>query len=575
MFGKRSVSPHENIFTVGIGGAAGDGVREAGISLAQLLTDLKFNAFASIDYPSLIRGGHNYSRVSYSGEKVHNDHAALDVLIALNEETLKLHKNELHKDAVVLADEFEKEDEDRFGKNAVVLPMKKSAEEIGAPPITRTSVALGAACYLLGIPLEQFIAIVKIVFEHKSLDANLKLAEAGYAHMEKLGFRHWKELVPQRKEDAGVADGNTAFGKGLVAAGLDLYIAYPMTPSSGILHHLAKQQKEYKIKVIQPENELSAINMALGAAYAGKRVAVGTATGGFALMQEAFSLAGIAEVPFVAAVSQRYSPASGVPTYTSQGDLQFVLHSGHGEFPRIVLAPGDAEESFACGADALNLAWKYQVPVVVILDKQLSESKETAQLNASKVQKERGKIFEGAPERYGRYEITEDGISPMLFPGTPGAVVKADSYEHDEGGITVEEAEQVKKMNDKRFVKAHTIAKEAVTHETVKVYGDKHARNVAVFWGSTKGAVLEAAKYLKKPTKLVQVVWMEPFDMERVTKELSGAKVIVDVEVNHSAQLAALIREKTGIKIQKKILRYDARPFDPLELADQLNAVFS
>lgn len=583
---KRLSSPHENVFTVGIGGAAGDGSLEAGASLAQLLTDVGFEAFVGLDYPSLIRGGHNYSRVSFSGEKMYEDHTALDVLIALTEETLKIHRNELHRDAVVLADSFEKSDFEKFGKNAVVLPMKEFAQQIGAPPITRSSVALGAACYLLGFQLSQITAVLKDVFKNKSMEANVKLGEMGYAHMEKLGFRHWKKLTPVRTAPAELLDGNTALAGGLVAAGLEYYFAYPMTPSSGILHYLAKQQKEYNIKVIQPESELAVINMALGAAYAGKRTAIGTATGGFALMQEAFSLAGMAELPLVVAVSQRYAPATGVPTYTSQGDLQFVLHAGHGEFPRIVLAPGDPDEAFACGARALNLAWKYQAPVIVLLDRQLSESLETTQLDlriaAAEVPVERGKILEKAPERYGRYRITDDGVSPMLFPGTPGAIVKADSYEHDEDGITTEEADMVKEMNEKRGAKAEAIAKELSrdaaqggADAAVKIYGDPKSRNVVVFWGSTKGAVLEAAKYMEKPAKLVQIVWLEPFDVKRVVGELAGARMIVDVEANCTAQLAALIREKTGIAVQKKILRYDARPFDPLELAEKIEKIFS
>ena len=565
-------SPHEDIFTVGVGGAAGDGTREAGASLAQLLVNLHFDTFVGFDYPSLIRGGHNYSRVSFSGEKVHSDHTMLDVLVALNEETLQVHKNELHKDAVVLADSFEKEDLERFGVNAVILPMKEFAEKLGAPSITRTSVALGAACYLLGFSLQDVIPVITDVFKEKSLDANLKLAEMGYGHLEKLRFRHWKQLVPGRAAAAELTDGNTAFGDGLAAAGLDFYFGYPMTPSSGILHYLAKQQKDLKIKVIQPESELAVINMALGAAYAGKRAAVGTATGGFALMQEAFGLAGMTEVPIAIAVSQRYAPATGAATYTAQADLQFILHSGHGEFPRIVLAPGDPMEAFACGADALNLAWKYQVPAIVVLDRQLSESLESIPVpDAKSVKIERGKIHEKPPENYGRYQIMADGVSPMVFPGTPGAVVKVDSYEHDESGITTEEAEPIRKMNDKRFAKARGIAKELDAREGVKVYGDKSSKNAIVFWGSTKGAVLEAAKYLTKPAKLVQVVWMEPFDAARVVAELAGAKMIIDVEANHTAQLAALIREKTGIFIEKGILRYDSRPFDPVELAETIN----
>ncbi len=392
-----------------------------------------------------------------------------------------------------------------------------------------------------------------------------------------------------------------------------------MTPSTSILHFLAGKQKDSKLRVIQPESELSVINMALGMSYAGKRVAIGSATGGFALMQEALSFSGMAELPLVIAVSQRQAPATGLPTYSSQTDLRFAIHGGHGEFPRIVIAPGDAEESFALGAHALNLAWRYQLPVIVLMDKILSEHASTCLLKPETIKIDLGlrstvvsasvipaqagiqgqtikiessntldsrfrgndKMDEtllsprgrGGVQNYGRYQITKDGISPMAFPGTPNTIVKATSYEHDEAGITIEELEPTKAMLDKRAAKIDTISKSLDHHETVKVYGDKSSENVIVFWGSTKGSVLEAAKHLKKPAKLVQIVWLEPFDGKKVAHELAGAKKIINIECNRNGQLAALIREKTGIIATDMILRYDSRPFEPVALAEQINNI--
>ena len=564
---------HKEIHTVLIGGAAGDGVREAGISLGQLLAKVGYEVFASIDYPSLIRGGHNSCRVSFSKEKITSDYSNLDTVVALNEETVKLHMNELGENGVIFADSFEDEGKTKLGAHAVELPMSAFAKEINALPIMRNSTALGAVCYLLDLPLEMMIERLRIVFKEKVHEANITLAKMGYEFMEKLKFKHTKQIyrekIPDKKE---FIEGNIAFAKGLVAAGPNFYISYPMTPSSSILHYLARNQTDLGIKVIQPENELAVINMALGMAYAGKRVAIGTAGGGFALMQEAFSLAGMAELPLVVALSQRQAPATGSPTHTAQGDLQFAIHAGHGEFPRIVLAPGDAEEAFECGAEALNLAWEHQLPVIVLLDKQLSESLSTAKLDAGKIKIENGEILHKVSGHYGRYAITESGVSPMVFPGTPGAVVKVSSYEHDEDGITTEDPKIVKAMGDKRFAKAKGIKKEMARNTAVKVYGDPKSKNVIVFWGSTKGAVLEAAKHLDKPAKLVQIVWLVPFDSKKVTEELEDAKKIIDVEANRMAQLASLIREKTGIAVSDKILRYDSVPFDTIELAEQLNA---
>ena len=567
---------HEPIMTAAIGGAAGDGVREAGVNLGTLLTDIGFETHLSFKYPSLIRGGHNYSRLSFSREKVFYDYRTLDVLIALNDDSIKHHIKELNPNAVVFAERFDDDDRNALGQNAVVLPLAEFAKSLNAPPITRSSGALGAVCFLLDLPLDAMTKILSGIFREKSAELNISLAKMGYEHMQKLGFRHANLIAHEPKETREeFIDGNTAFGQGLVAAGLNAYLAYPMTPSSSILHFLAKRQRDFNIRVIHPESEIAVINMALGMAYAGKRVAIGSASGGFALMQEAFSLAGMGEIPLVVAVSQRHAPATGVPGHSSQADMRFALHAGHGEFARVVIAPGDPEESFRAGADALNLAWKYQIPVIVLLDKHVSENSMNSALDPSAITVEKGKVSDAADTAYKRYAITGDGISPFAFPGTANAVVKCDSYEHDESGITTEEVPAVKAMQEKRFAKAATLRGELKNFETVKVYGDPDSKNAVVFWGSTKRPILEAAKYFQGPVKLVQILWLEPFDAAGVSKHLENAEVIVDVENNHNAQLAGLIREKTGINIQKTILRYDSGPFDPLELAQTLNQFFN
>lgn len=481
---------HSEIFTIGVGGAAGEGVKKTGINIGLLLCDLGLQVYLSVDYPSLIRGGHNFVRLSCSREKIWNDYSKLDILVCLNEETKEIHKNELKEDAWVLSG----------------LSNSEITEKV-----------------------KEFLKTKNVINSGES------------------------SVVPKGE----LIDGNTAFAKGLMAAGLDFYTAYPMTPVTSILHYLAGKQTPGGLKVIQPENEISVINMALGMVYAGKRAAVGTATGGFALMQEAFSFAGMAELPLVVAVSQRQAPATGVPTRSSQSDLRFAIHAGHGEFPRIVFAPGDPEESFRAGADALNLAWKFKIPVIVLLDKILSEHMVTSRLAA-----EIAGALQASPE------------SPMIFPGTPGAVVKTTSYEHDEEGLTVDKIEDVKRMVDKRFAKAADIESEMQNREAIKVYGDTNSENVIVFFGSTKGPVLEASKYFNKPVKLLQIVWLEPFDIEKVKKELEGKRVVC-IEGNHNGQLASLIREKTGIEIKDKILKYDSSPFDPIELVEQINTIWN
>jgi 2-oxoglutarate ferredoxin oxidoreductase subunit alpha len=270
-------------------------------------------------------------------------------------------------------------------------------------------------------------------------------------------------------------------------------------------------------------------------------------------------------------ISMRMGPATGVATHTSQGDLQFALHAGHGEFPKLLIAPGDVEECFDCAADVLNLAWKYQLPAILLSDKHLSESYMSITLDIHQKKPLPAKIATNTDSSYKRFTFADDGISPMAFPGTPNTMVKGTSYEHNEEGEATEVATEVKAMQDKRYKKIDGLYAEFANYPTVKVYGDATSKAVVVFWGSTKGAALEALKQVKRPIKLVQVLWMEPFDAEKVKAELANAEVIIDVEANHTAQLAALIREKTSIEILNKILKYDAQPFTPTELAHAIN----
>lgn len=559
---------HNDVFTVVVCGAAGFGTRELGASVSQTLAERGYEVFASVDYPSLIRGGHNLTRITFSREKVYNDHSRIDLVIAFDEKSVDMHLMELAPDALVFSEHFSEAARNTLGERAIPLQMTDITKEMGGLPIMKTSVALGAFCSALDMPFEAGERVLQETFKEKSADLNVALYRRGYEAMAATGLKHHKKLEPG-EPNKELLNGSATFADGLVKAKIDFYVAYPMTPASPVLHYFAKKQHEMGMKVVQPESELSVINMALGMSYAGKRVAIGTAGGGFALMQESFSLAGMAELPIVVFIAQRPAPATGVPTYTSQADLRFVVHAGHGEFPRIVIAPGDAEEAYYGGIESMNLAWKYQTPVVMLMDKHLTESVMTGKVSKDDVYVEQGSRSEGGPE-YKRYKMTEDGISPIALPGTSNTVVKVTSYEHDEDGIMTEDAEVTRLMQDQRFWKGEMIKREFTEERTVKVYGDRESKKVVVFWGSTKGAVLEAAKYLDRSVKLVQIVWLEPFDTERVKAELHDAEVIVDVEGNHDAQLASLIRERTGIEITQKILRYDGRPFDPIQLAEEL-----
>lgn len=568
------------IWTISVGGAAGDGVREAGIHFGELFQHFGFSTFLANYYPSVIRGGHNFTRMSYSIETVYADHSSLDLLVALNEESVRLHTTELAQDGIVLVEEVHYANTKGLVPHIYSLPMERITKELHAPHVAAPSVAIGAFFYIAGLSPEELEEKGALIFSDivGAKEMNVGLAAAGYAYARDNGFPLRPESIEGKGENVRgelLLDGNKAVGKGFLAAGLEFYIAYPMTPATSILHFLAKESMKSSLRVVHPEDEIAVINMALGVSYAGKRVAVGTATGGFALMQEAFSFAGISELPIAIAVSQRQGPATGVPTHTGQAELRFVIHSGHGEFPRIVIAPGDALECFNAGVSALNLSWKYQIPAIVLLDKHISESLSSAAIRPEQVSIERGIIATAPTSSYARYQLTENGISPMVFPGTAGVEVKATSYEHEESGISTDVCATVKAMQDKRFKKLDGIKAEFALHDSVKVYGDTESDTAIMFWGSTKGAVLEATKYLSRPVKLIQVLWVEPFDIERMKAELRGVTRLIDIEGNHNAQLAGLLREKTGIAVTDTILRYDSDVFDPLVLAEELNQLLS
>ncbi len=556
------IKKQPTVYTVLFAGEAGGGVREAGASFGRLLTNLGFSVMATADYQSLIRGGHNFTRVAFSVAPVGSDYKQVDVLVAYNAEALTRHSGVVKKTGLIISEKDIPEAHDE--KNQITLPVIESAKKLSAPPIMRTSVALGALCYYFGIKIEELNKVFVASFKDKA-QLNIDLAKIGYD----IAVDKNIKTIPVgvgKTSDQVFLSGNQAVAEGMVKAGLKAFVAYPMTPASSIQEHLAKKYQTAGVKVIQPENEIAAANMIVGMAYAGIKSATASSGGGFALMHEAVSLSGISETPMVVVESQRPGPSTGVPTYTAQADLDFVRHSGHGEFVRVVLAPGDIAEAYEHGALAMNLAWKYQIPVLVLLDKHLSESFGAVVLPPVKEMTIKAGL---AGASYQRFKFTGDGISPMVFPGAANTVIKNTSYEHDESGIATEDTKMIVAMQDKRLKKSKVLAKEKFVR--LKVLGDKKSKKVVIFWGSTKGAVLEANKILAKPARLVQILSIDPFPIKEFLAAIKGANKIIAVEGNATGQLANLIREKTGLEIKNKILRYDGRPFEPVELAKELS----
>jgi 2-oxoglutarate ferredoxin oxidoreductase subunit alpha len=543
-----------------IGGKAGDGIRQAGQTLARLLNRFGYRIFFYDDYPSLIRGGHNFSIIRASRKKILAHKEKVDLIVALNQDAVEKHKHRLNPGGVILYDSKKVE------AQGVGVDFMGLVKELEGAPIMRNTAALGALAKVLNIEWPILEKVIKDTIE-KEVDLNLKIAQSAYNQVEKAGF----SIPNLNQKMLPLVSGNEAIALGAVQGGLNMYIAYPMTPASAILHYLAEHEDDLGVVTIHPESEIGVALMALGAAYAGAKTMVGTSGGGFALMTEALSLSGQGEFPIVFVVSQRPGPSTGVPTYTMQGDLSFVIYSGHGEFAKLVLAPGDAEEAFYLTGLAMNLSWKFQIPCFVLSDKHLSESIFSFDADPDKVKPEEPLLWDGQGE-YKRYLVTQNGISPLAFPGNPAAMVKATSYEHDEYGITTEESEQIVRMQQKRLRKKKTMEEELARYEQVKVYGDLESKTVLLCWGSTKGACIEAAEELG--LKVVQPLVLEPLPIESLKKVLSDADKIIDVEVNATGQLAKLLSAH-GICIDDMILRFDGRPFTVDSLLEKVKEVLS
>jgi 2-oxoglutarate ferredoxin oxidoreductase subunit alpha len=377
-------------------------------------------------------------------------------------------------------------------------------------------------------------------------------------------------LAPCSNPPVPLLTGNEAVGIGLIRGGLEAYISYPMTPSSSLLHFLAEEQENLGLSVVHPENEIAVILMALGFACAGKKAAVGTSGGGFCLMTEGLSLAGMAELPVVFLMSQRTGPSTGLPTYTGQSDLMFVMHAGQGEFPRLIVAPGTTEEALYWSEAAMHIAWEFQIPAFILSDKTLSEGLYSTDLSAVQV------VLKGTYPSwdktvpYHRYADTPSGISPLAFFRTSGAVVKVNSYAHDEAGITTEEAEMVALMTRKRLRKGEELAKAMSRYQQVSISENLTAPVALLCWGSTAGVCREVAGQLG--LRVVRPVVLSPFPEESLKRALGGTSTVIAVEENATAQLATLAGQH-GITCQEKILRYDGRPFTPESLGEKIREV--
>ncbi len=549
-------------FSILIGGKAGFGIDKSSAIISYMINLLGWRVYVYRDYPSIIRGGHTFSIIRASEKKILSHEDKIDYLLALNQDTITFHKSRLKNNSIIVYDQDAvKCDGVCPVKDSIPIPIGKILKEENAPEIMRNTCIIGSLSKIIGIEWESLEQVLRKEIS-KEIDLNLKVARRGYDEV-----RPIVTIRPIKRTALPLLTGNEAIGLGLIRGGLKTYIAYPMTPSSPILHFLSQNADDFSLKVIHPESEIAVILMALGFSYCGEAVAVGTSGGGFCLMTEGLSFSGMAELPVVIVLGQRPGPSTGLPTYSSQTDLHFALHAGQGEFVRFVVAPGDAEESYFWSAVSLGISRKFQIPSIILVDKTVCEGTYNFDIDSiSKIEPLDAPLWDKKLP-YKRYAITQTDVSPLAFVPEKDACIKVNSYEHDEYGLTTEDPVMAVKMQDKRLIKEKFLIKEVQNYETVKSYGDPKSSTAILCWGSNKGVCVEAAEKLN--LKVIQPIVLSPFPYAEFKKAIKGAKKIILVENSATGQLK-LFLSRYGVNIDEEILKYDGRPFSADELEEKI-----
>lgn len=568
--------------TIFIGGQAGQGLATIGNFLARILTKSGYDFITYQGYHSRIRGGHNTYALKVFSEKISGPDERADLVVSLNQETDALDGPRLTPGGLLLAASSGAKVPD--GAKSLTVPYADLAATT-----EQNMVALGLLISALGLPLEEATKEVSAKFKDKSQKFILALEKAYNWAEPQIGGQYKPESARKTTGPRLLIDGNTALALGAAAGGINFCSFYPMTPGSSVALSLAAWAAEAGLIVEQAEDEIAAINMALGAAYAGSPALVSTSGGGFALMGEGISLAGMLELPVVMAVVQRPGPATGLPTRTEQADLDLVLYSGHGEFPRAILAPGTTEECFDLAARAVWLAEESQGPVFILSD-QFQADRETpvqpfdlnfltktkkmaSPVNPAEIHR-RNQAAISAGAEYLRYDPTpQDGRSPRLLPGFSDHLVRVDSDEHTPAGYLTEDLDIRVQQQDKRMKKMGWLKEQVLPPD---YHGSENPQAILVSWGSTLGASLEAVEALTKSGHKVGLLHFKqvyPLNPEDWLPRLESADRVVFIESNHQGQFARLVQRETSFKSSTLVLRYDGLPLTAEYILNRLEVL--
>jgi 2-oxoglutarate/2-oxoacid ferredoxin oxidoreductase subunit alpha len=564
---------------VGIGGAAGDGVASAGNTLALSMARQGQAVYAYNSYQSVIRGGHSWLRLRISAKKPLNQGDQVGALIALNQDTLDRHLQELVGGGLALYNgaKLRPSYEPPPGVQLCPLPVPELTPAYKELPVMQNTVAVGAVISLMGLDFSGLESVLESTFAKKPhvVKVNVDAAKAGFDY----AASHFKPLSPQLKhtnQKWAMVTGNELLAMGAAFAGCKFYCAYPMSPATHILEWFAAHGKELDICVRQVEDEISVVNMTIGASHMGARSMCATSGGGLALMTEAIGMSGMLETPVVVINVQRAGPSTGVPTKTEQGDLNQAFGASQGDFPRIIIAPLSMSDCFTTPALAFNVGDRFQCPVIILSDLLMSEGNETVDPALLDVdfKIDRGELITAASgttrrpgEPYLRYKDTESGISPRAVPGLPGHVFVAATDEHDEDGVLISDVYtdtvRRKKMVDKRSRKMATVLEHL---PAPKLEGAIDAEVTLIGWGSTWGVITEASERLNREgisTNHLQIKFLVPFHSAEVSAILGKSRRVIVVENNQSGQFARHLRAETGIAAHAHIRKYDGEPFEP------------